>query len=341
MSISALPGGTACRAIVGMAFQFADRVRAPALPMLYASYLASPYEFKPGQRASTPGERQVLDLRRVGIPDVPLLGRYEYRSVGPGLPTHRHPGIVEICYLSRGRQTYRAGGREYHLAGGDVFVTAPGEPHDTAGQPEDCSVLYWINLLIPRRGGSLLTLPAHDSAVLIQKLLHLRERQFAGSPALKSILDQVFTLYARPDDPLRRAAIVNHMVRYLLEILDCAEGCSRARLSPAVLAIVEALHSHPEREYPLAGLAREAGLSLSRFKVRFRMEVGIGPREYILREKVEAARRMLEDDVPVTDVAMRLGFSSSQYFATVFKRFTRQTPREFRAAGATVQLRPV
>ena len=112
------------------------------------------------------GERRILNLRELGIPEAPLVGRYEYHSAHPGLRTHTHPGIIEICYLARGTQTYRVGGREYHLAGGDVFVTLPGEPHDTAGQPEDRRILYWTNVRMPRRRGSLLTLPARDSAIL-------------------------------------------------------------------------------------------------------------------------------------------------------------------------------
>ena len=45
-----------------------------------------------------------------------------------------------------------------------------------------------------------------------------------------------------------------------------------------------------------------------------------------------AARLLLEADLSVTDVAMRCGFSTSQYFATVFKNHFGQTPRAYRAA---------
>lgn len=35
---------------------------------------------------------------------------------------------------------------------------------------------------------------------------------------------------------------------------------------------------------------------------------------------------------PLTEIGLRLEFSSSQYFATAFKRVTGQTPRAYRAA---------
>ena len=78
-------------------------------------------------------------------------------------------------------------------------------------------------------------------------------------------------------------------------------------------------------------LARLCGLSVSRFKERFRDEVGVPPAEYLTRQKIEAAKSLLlAGDHSITDVAMDLGFSSSQYFATAFKRYTGRTPSEYR-----------
>jgi AraC-like DNA-binding protein len=88
-------------------------------------------------------------------------------------------------------------------------------------------------------------------------------------------------------------------------------------------------------------LAEDAGLSLSRFKTKFKAQIGIAPHEFILRCKVEAAKKfLLEENRNVTNTAMELGFSSSQYFATVFKRFTQQTPLEFCTNGPAVSLMP-
>jgi AraC-like DNA-binding protein len=308
--------------------------------MLYAFDLEPQYGMKRRRTPAAAGERRILNLRELGIPDVPLVGRYEYHYAHPGLRTHTHPSAIEICYLARGKQTYRIGERQYHLVGGDLFVTVPGELHDTAGQPEDAGILYWINLRIPRRGGSLLGLPARDSVLLVEKLLDLPKRHFSGSVKLKMILDDVFEVYDRPDDPLKRVGMINLITRYLLEVVNCAQGCAHSRLSPGVARIAETIHSHPEENYSLAALAEGAGLSVSRFKARFKAEVGAPPHEYILRSKIEAARKLLQEDWSVTDIAMRLGFASSQYFATVFKRFSDQTPGDFRRAGPIVPLRP-
>lgn len=285
-------------------------------------------------------KRRVLNLRNVGLPDVPVFGYYEYSSVHPGLRTHRHRGAVEICYLHRGRQTYRVAGREYNLSGGDVFVTAPGEPHDTAEHPEEPGVLYWLNLRMPKRGASLLMLPARDSARLARRLADLPEPKFKGSSRLKRIYDEIFAVYDSPNHLLKRVAVSNLLVGFVLEVLNCAEKHEGLHRSTAIVGITEMIRSHPREAYLVSDLAAEAGLSPSRFKAKFRNELGVGPHEYILRTRVEAAKmHLLDQTITITGVAMELGFRSSQYFATVFKRYTSQTPREFRVHGPAVPLR--
>jgi len=88
--------------------------------------------------------RILLDLSQIGFPEVPLLGVYTLSAATTGLKKHAHPGVVEICYLKTGAQVYTVNGKEYLLKGNDVFITHPGEQHDTGGNPEGKGTLYWI-----------------------------------------------------------------------------------------------------------------------------------------------------------------------------------------------------
>lgn len=286
--------------------------------------------------------RRVLDLGSIGIPEVPVFGSYEYSSVRAGLQEHSHLGIVEICYLERGHQTYRVGNLEYRLAGGDVFVTKPGEPHDTGGQPEERGKLYWMNLRMSQPRQSFLSLPRNDATALAHALLTLPKRSFAGSDAIKTVFDEIFQIYDEEDNQLKRICITNRIVRCILMVIECSRCLGTNRCTPVIERLVRRIESNPEEEYRLLDLADEAALSLSRFKARFRHETGLAPHDFILRSKVEAAKKLLaHEGETVTDIAMRLNFSSSQYFATVFKRFTMQTPSEFRNDGTRVPLRKI
>jgi AraC-like DNA-binding protein len=279
-------------------------------------------------------------LAQIGLPEVPVLGRYEYSSARPGLATHIHPHAVEICYLERGCQTYRTADREFHLVGGDVFVTAPGEPHDTGGRVEERGILYWLHIKIPKRGGSLLMLPAEESEVLGKQLSNLPHRHFPGRPALKQIFNEIFHFWDQPDERLMRITIANSLVRLVLETINCSHRHEEAHRSPVISKLVERIKSSPEQNYSLDILAKESGVSLSRFKSKFKAQIGIAPHEFILRCKMDAAKELLLNGrKSVTETAMELGFSSSQYFATVFRRFTQQTPGEFCTRSSPVPLR--
>ncbi|HEY3377167.1 MAG TPA: helix-turn-helix transcriptional regulator, partial [Armatimonadota bacterium] len=80
---------------------------------------------------------------------------------------------------------------------------------------------------------------------------------------------------------------------------------------------------------PLDTLAELLNLSTSRFKAKFKLEVGIPPAEYIMRRRLDRAKTLLCAGHSVTTTAYALGFPSSQYFATAFKRYTGQRPLDY------------
>jgi len=278
-------------------------------------------------------ERRLLALRPAGLSEIPMLGVYSYAHARPDLPVHRHARGLEICFLHRGNQTFEVNGQVYHLRGGDVFVTFPDEPHSTAGAPSEPGVLYWLNLRLPS-GRRLLGLPAGESESLIQGLLHLPERHFIAARATKSLFVELFRLYDSPQLPYRASRLRCAVIRLLIEIIDGSHRHVNAATSPRINEILGLIHEHPQENYSVKALARRAHVSLSHFKRIFKAEIGLSPRQFLLQQKIEAAKRLLaESNVPVTHIALDLGFVSSQYFATVFRRITGITPSAYRLRG--------
>ena len=101
---------------------------------------------------------------------------------------------------------------------------------------------------------------------------------------------------------------------------------------PAVLRAKELLDHQPERPWRLPDLARLAGVSAHHLVECFTREVGVSPHRYLLAVRVRLAQEMLTgSDIAVTDLALELGFSSSQHFAATFKRLTGETAQGYRA----------
>ena len=275
--------------------------------------------------------RRVLDLRREGLSEIPMLGWYSYSRARPDLPVHRHAGGLEVCYLERGNQVFEVSGQQYRLSGGDVFVTFPDEPHSTGGNPSEPGILYWINVRLPKRGNSLFALPRSESTSLVQALQGLPYRHFRATRQTKELFDELFKLHARPEVVLRASRMRCAAIRLLVEIIDGAARRAAVRTSKRMAEIIEWILANPSASFRLDELARRAGLSVSHFKKRFKAEAGLSPWQFILRSKIETAKQWLKtSEASITDVALDLGFASSQYFATVFKRMAGVTPTAYR-----------
>lgn len=81
-----------------------------------------------------------------------------------------------------------------------------------------------------------------------------------------------------------------------------------------VIAFAELLHFHP--------------IYLSRL---FKQATGKNLSEYILDAKIDKARQMMrQENLKINEIAAQLGFTSSSYFAKVFKKHTNLNPQEYR-----------
>ena len=79
-------------------------------------------------------------------------------------------------------------------------------------------------------------------------------------------------------------------------------------------------------------MASACGLGRSRFAYYCKDLTNMSPIDYLISCRVEVAARRLRQQrtLSITDVAVRCGFESSQYFARVFHRYKGCSPREFR-----------
>lgn len=282
-----------------------------------------PVNLPPALRGS---RRLQMELFRDGVPEIAMLGRYNLRHAEIPLKEHTHGDRIEICYLVKGRQTYQVDGRNYHLKGGDVFVAFPNEVHGSAGKPEEKGVLYWI--MLRRTERPLFGLEPKQADLLWHSLCALPARHFPGTRKMHDHLNALTTHFHGPRIPLRSAFMISEALAFMLEVLCCAGHEERPGSAARPLgSVFTYMRDHLEEPLSVPDLAAQAGLSTPRFKARFKEETGVPPGEYLLRLKIdEANKRLASGRQSVTEIAHGLGFSSSQYFATVYKRFTGNTP---------------
>ena len=275
-------------------------------------------------------ERRVLDLAPLGLPAVPMLGYCNYRNPRPDVPEHWHPGCLEIHTCVRNTLNFGCSGRTYRVGPGDVFVNFPGERHTVSEHPKGL-ILYWLILRVDPSDDSFLQLPAAEARALRLALLHLPHRHFHGTDRIKRLFQMLHMVYDEPANKLRPLRLRTALLDLLLEMTIAARAHTVPVGETRLESLLKDIQAHPENEYAVDDLARRAGMAPAHFITRFRMLAGLPPRQFLLGCRIRAARELFRTtSLPVTDIAIRLGFCSSQHFANLFKRHTGVTPRACR-----------
>jgi signal transduction histidine kinase/DNA-binding response OmpR family regulator/ABC-type sugar transport system substrate-binding protein len=109
----------------------------------------------------------------------------------------------------------------------------------------------------------------------------------------------------------------------------------RARLCTDTQQIVRKamayVHTHYTEQISLTDIAAYVGLSEQHLIRSFRSEIGITPIDYLKRYRIGQAKALLEEgSKSVTEVAAEVGFSTSSYFARVFRGEVGVSPSVYR-----------
>ncbi|EJO93809.1 AraC family transcriptional regulator [Ectopseudomonas mendocina DLHK] len=177
----------------------------------------------------------------------------------------------------------------------------------------------------------VLDLPANDwlerqlghHADSIQRLLD-KPRAMQLDPVQGQLLSWLAS------SPINDPVIANQGAALLLGSLAC--GGQHVQPGGLPLAALDSyIEQHAARPLQVADLARLAGLSVARFHARFLAETGRTPMEHLRLQRLRLAERLLLDsDLPVGEVAARVGYASQSAFTAALSRHLGMTPRQLR-----------
>lgn len=284
----------------------------------------SPVQY-PGEYCMT-NVRQTLTSEQLHIPGLDFFGHYQIKNAAEPLLPHYHKDLFEITYITRGLFTFSTDQQNYKLSGGDVFITKPNEIHGTNMTPLSVGEFYWILLDCTKTDG-ILFLNSPTTRNLFHNLYNIDTHAIkTNTTEMKSLLQKSFKLALNHGNPYTETAYLTLFLQLLLEYSTKMDF----KLTPDIGKAVDYILDHICEELSIDLLASLCNLSVSQFKHKFKSQMGISPRDFINSQKIEFSKSLLLEDKTVTEIAMELGFNTSTYFSTVFKRYTTCTPLEYR-----------
>jgi AraC family transcriptional regulator len=237
---------------------------------------------------------------------------------GTSLPWHRHAGPT-ICFVYAGGFTERFVGATLECVPGTLKITPGEEPHSNRFGREDTR-----GLLVEAEPGTLGRLGNHGDL--------LRDRASYHDEHLAVLAWRLAAELRRADSaaPLAVAGLV-------LELLAGTARGRELRLRGAVprwLADARDYLHDQDRIGSLGELAAAVGVHPVTLARGFRKAYGCSVGAYLRWLRVSrAARRLVETDAALAEIALAAGFADQSHFSNAFRRETGLSPSMFRRAA--------
>jgi len=249
---------------------------------------------------------------------------------------------IGIYYVLEGKHNWVIGATEHTLYPGDIAVILPGENFGGKNNIMNIGSLMWVKLNVQNRkqligewsqlskkernaleqilsvNKDLLVLNIKEAQTLFFDLKHeLQSTEVGYCTRITQLLDHLFIIICR------------QLIR---------QNHSRRDFPTTFLRLEQTLRQNLARQWTVEEMAAFAGMGTTAFTEKVKNYSGFSPLNYLINLRITEAIKLLKrNEVNVTDIALAIGFYSSQHFSTTFKKLTGYTPSEFRKNNLPTQ----
>jgi AraC-like DNA-binding protein len=242
------------------------------------------------------------------------------------LPSHSWQGVRDhflLHYVVAGGGSVRRNRRSYPLTRGDAFLFAPGDYLHYRADATDPWHYVWVGFggvhaddllaqLRPRSGVPVMLMPYSERvhAGFREMLAEARERRGTTS--------------------MRLAALLYRLIAELAELRTVQTD--RTTASDLVNEACAFVQQNYQREIGVADVIGHIGVDRSHFSRVFRERQGLSLRDYLIRIRMERARRLIrETSLSMRAVASSVGYRSYPSFERRFHAYYECSPSQARA----------
>ena len=234
-----------------------------------------------------------------------------------GVSTH----LLIACLAGAG--TVSTERNKYQAKHGDIFWLSPDTPHSYESSEQDpWSILWvhftgeesptWRDLLFDGSESDVCNVPSDQLASLSLDRIH-------------GILENGYSLLNLVD----AASALRFSLGMVARLREQPGSTHSARLR--VAEAVEKLRLNWRNLHRVEELAMQAGISVSHFSTLFKKETGYSPVDFLIRQKLQHAARLLATtQEPIASVSSAVGYEDPFYFSRSFRKIMGCSPRNYR-----------
>lgn len=272
------------------------------------------------------------------FPHIIELGTRKNISIQLGAFPVSTTGSIRIYYVMEGKFDWCINHQRYVLYPGDAALIHPDCSFGSENGVLEIGSFSWLNLSIQKlESGEIITGKwsglSESESLVIGKILHLN-----ASPVLikfneagrifKNIQVELFS------QEIGYHARINHLLDELLIQITrhLTKQSNPGRDFPKTFMNLEqALRQNLSHQWTVEEMAAFVGLGTTLFNEKVKSYSGFSPINYLINIRISEAMKLLKrQGISLTDIALDIGFYSSQHFSTTFKKLTGYTPSEFR-----------
>jgi AraC family L-rhamnose operon regulatory protein RhaS len=261
-----------------------------------------------------------------------------------GLDWHRNEGI-EFTFLASGKLSFSLGNKEYFLKPGDLTITRPWQSHKVGKPHIDIGKLYWLIIDVGVRQPhqhwqwpDWIILAPEDLQELTNILRQNEMPVWKIDESVSKCFQKIGVCLEASDSKIPHSKLkilINELLLLLLELFRNGKVELDQSLTNNLRAaeiFFQHLKEDYDRSWTIEAMATHCGLGITSLTKYCKQLTNLTPVNYLIKIRLEAAAQMLADhkDKSITDICYDCGFSSSQYFATTFRKLFNCSPNNYR-----------
>lgn len=241
---------------------------------------------------------------------------------------HAHEDFVELILICSGSSDYLIHDKKYHVTEGDLLIYNPKVVHDEIAGTDNPVGSYCIAV-----GG--LHMPGLPEYALIPKdagFVFPTGEQFE---TMRTLFEMMFRSLSAGEgnaeafcNSLMHALLVKALTVVGVRALDGEEPDEPSILGRRIKKYIDDHYTEP---ITLQSIGEALNVSPYYLSHVFKEMSGYSPMQYLLRRRIgEAQTLLISTDLPVTEIAGRVGYDTQSYFNLQFSKHVGMPPKKYR-----------